>query len=345
MPPAPDLTPPLKSAWHIELDIIVDAITANKDVVIAKALKTIVGLDAATGRELWRRALHAGTGRVHATRRGPVFLDNQRGISTLRAFDWTGTPRWSLRRDWFFPGDGFTVEADRILCAGIYNDPQELVCVYVDDVTGLLLAEHECPGVQPRSLADGFMYRGDYRSGSPDEVAGLFHVTVSSGQVKRVSTLPVQEFQLAGDTAVVISGEDPMAQVAAIDIGTGEVLWNHRSDYSCDVAIDGDDVVSGVWDGQSITVCLRSLRDGIVRWTAPPIRRSSLKPILLTPTLVIAYGAVDDSTSVDSHLVLHDRASGRVLQQVDKTGFVGGVIAGPNLIDVQMGGSLTCWRA
>ncbi|HTL33236.1 MAG TPA: PQQ-binding-like beta-propeller repeat protein [Kofleriaceae bacterium] len=334
----------MKPAWHVKLDILVDAVTANKDVFIATALKTMVGLDVNTGRQLWRRDVHVGTGRLQTTRRGPVILDNQKGVSTLRAFDWTGTPRWSLRRDWSFPGDGFIVEADRILCAGIYNDSRECICACVDDVTGLLLAEYACPGVQPRSVTDGFMYRGDYRPGAPDEIAGLFHVTVSTGQVKRISTLPVEVFQLAGDTAVVISGEDPTARVTAIDTVTGEVRWSHRTNYSCDLAIDGDDVVSGVWDGENITVCLRSLRDGSVRWTAPPIRRSSLGPVLLTPTLVVAYGAVDDSTSADSHLVLHDRASGRVLQKIDKTGFVGGVTAGPNLIDVQMGGSLTCWR-
>lgn len=327
------LNPPLRVAWHARTGILIESISAHDDVAVVSGKGVLIGIDLATGNERWRRSVRTGLGPMPATRRGFVVLDNEKGVSHLHAFDWAGNPRWSLRRDWFFPGDGIHAESDAILCAGQYNESGAAICAYIDDATGKVDAEYPCVGVQPRAIEGGFLYRGD----AAGEFAGLFRVAHAGGEIKRLVSVPVQNYEIAGDIAVVNAGEDMTTELMAVDVASGNVRWRAPGGAVCEIAIDGDDVVSGVVEDETISVVSRSLRDGVQQWAGPFVPGLMLKP-LLTPTLVVAYGA-------DDHIALHDRKSGRLVQRLESVATnAGAVVTRSGLVEVRMRDEIVCWR-
>ncbi len=322
----------LNIAWRSRTDVIIKTIAAHEDVVVVAARDVLLGLDLATGAERWRRPLRRPQGLLPSTKRGPIACSFEKGKTELDAFDWNGAPRWSLRRDWFVPGDGIYAAGNELLCAGRDDKTGTLTCAYVDDATGTITAEYPCAGVQPRPIANALLYRGD---GTGDH-AGLFRVDHATADVRRLSSLAVQDYGVAGDIAVVNAGDDLVTELVAIAIANGDVRWRAPGGAVCAIAIDGDDVVSGVRDGDTIGVVVRSRRDGTARWTAPLVPSTELKP-LVTRSLVIAYGA-------DDHIDVHDRSSGELLQQLEaQPTNAGAVITRAGLVDVRMSGEVVCW--
>jgi hypothetical protein len=327
------LTTPWNIAWRTQTGVVINAITAHDDVAVVAPRDVLIGLELATGNERWRRPMRKPVGLVPSTNRGPIACSFEKGITELDAFDWSGKPRWSLRREWFISAEGIHAEGDTILCAGRYDKTGALICAYVDDATGKVTAEYPCIGVQPRAIAGALLYRGD----GDGEHAGLFRVDHATGKVRRLTSLVVQDYAVAGDVAVVNTGEELATELVAIDIASANVRWRAPGGLGCAIVIDGDDVVTGIRDGDTIGVVTRALRDGSPRWAAPLVPATSLMPFV-TPTLVIAHGA-------DDRIDVYDRATGRQVQQLDTvSGYAGAAMTQHGFIDVRMRGEVVCWR-
>jgi hypothetical protein len=329
----PWLCPPLIPRWATATGSTVGRIPAtdgHRMVVVASG-SDVIGLSLADGAVAWKRSLLPSVAEIQAVDRGVVVASGEIDDTTLAAFSFDGVPLWEHRSGISTGAGRLRRAGPRLLVLGVGPAAgDEPVCQVRSTATGDVATKFPVAGDVPHATPFGFVWSAV--SDDPAE-AGLFLLDPGAVNPQRLVDFSHSIREVSDGVAVIdtASGENRFGRLLAVDLGTGDVLWETAGGGALVLAIDeGQLACARAVDGERVAVTLRQLRTGELIWSAAPATAEAV-------SLLLAGDCVVSSVPAE-HIDLYDRADGHRVQSLDAaTSLVeGGCVTGAGLVDATL---------